>query len=54
MLVHPGRQVIFESFLPGNFHPTSNLFIVSATTNQSRAACSNGYSGVASGEKNIV
>lgn len=45
MLLCPGRQVLFESFLLGNFHLPLNLLLVSAsaTINQAQVACLHGH-----------
>lgn len=45
MLLCPGRQVLFESLLLGNFHLPLNLLLVSAsaTINQAQAACPHGH-----------
>lgn len=45
MLLCPGRQALFESFLLGNFHLPLNLLHVSAsmTINQAQVACPHGH-----------
>lgn len=45
MLLYPGKQVLFESFLLGNFHLPLNLLFVSAsaTINQAQVACLHGH-----------